>query len=99
MGKMKEMLIEEEGYSVLDTLKKRGERYGEYSDVSYRAQAIKDILRGGRAWDMMESYQQESLDMIANKLSRIVNGDPFYKDNWHDISGYANLVEIELDKL
>jgi hypothetical protein len=46
----------------------------------------------------MEPYMQESLDLIANKLARIVNGDPFYDDSWHDVGGYAKLVEIELAK-
>ena len=35
----------------------------------------------------------------CNKLARICNGDPFYHDSWHDVSGYARLVEIELEKL
>jgi len=29
--------------------------------------------------------------MLANKLSRIVNGDPEYQDSWDDIAGYALL--------
>ena len=36
--------------------------------------------------------------MIASKIARIVNGDPDYADNWHDIAGYARLVEKELEK-
>ena len=102
MGKMKEFAIEQgldySDVSVVETLRARGNRYGEYVDVSARAQAIKDVLRGGQSWMDMEPYMQESLDLIANKLSRIVNGDPFYRDSWHDIGGYAKLVEIELQK-
>ena len=30
--------------------------------------------------------------MIANKMARILNGDFFLNDSWHDISGYAALV-------
>ena len=102
MGKMKELAMEQgidfSDVSVVETLRARGNRYGEYVDVSSRAQAIKDVLRGGQSWMEMEPYMQESLDLIANKLSRIVNGDPFYRDSWHDIGGYAKLVEIELEK-
>lgn len=36
--------------------------------------------------------------MIFQKISRIVNGDPDYADNWHDIQGYARLVEERLQK-
>lgn len=83
---------------VTETLDTRGNRYGEYQDVSTTSQMIKEILRAGASWDKMEPYMQESLDLIANKLARIVNGDPFYDDSWHDVGGYAKLVEIELAK-
>ena len=83
---------------VEETLGQREERYGEYVHVAATAQEIKKILRTGNSWSTMEPYMQESLDLIANKLARIVNGDPFYDDSWHDVSGYAKLVEIELAK-
>jgi hypothetical protein len=31
--------------------------------------------------------------MILMKLARALNGDPNDTDNWHDIQGYAKLVE------
>ena len=34
--------------------------------------------------------------MIQHKIARVLNGDPNYPDNWHDIAGYARLVEREL---
>ena len=83
---------------VTETLDTRGNRYGEYRNVSTTAQQLKETLRDGASWCIMEPYMQESLDLIANKLARIVNGDPFYDDSWHDVSGYATLVEIELSK-
>jgi len=83
---------------VTETLGQRENRYGEYKRVSTTAQWLKNVMRGGESWDDMEPYMQESLDLIANKLARIVNGDPFYDDSWHDVGGYAKLVEIELAK-
>ena len=83
---------------VTETLDQRENRYGEYKNVSATSQWLKDIMRGGDSWNAMEPYMQESLDLIANKLARIVNGDPFYDDSWHDVGGYAKLVEIELAK-
>lgn len=65
---------------------------------SATSQTLKEDLRLGASWDTMEPYMQESLDLICNKLARIVNGDPFYDDSWHDVGGYAKLVEIELAK-
>ncbi len=83
---------------ITETLGQREGRYGEYVHVAATAQELKDILRRGHSWGIMEAYMQESLDLIANKLARIVNGDPFYDDSWHDVAGYAKLVEIELAK-
>ena len=83
---------------VTETLGLRENRYGEFRNVSATSQWLKDIMRGGASWNGMEPFMQESLDLIANKLARIVNGDPFYDDSWHDIGGYAKLVEIEIAK-
>ena len=89
---------EERMNKVDSTLDERGSRYGEFSDVSDTTQAIKNIIASGENADKLNAYQIEALDMIASKIARIVNGDPDYIDNWHDISGYARLVEIELEK-
>ena len=83
---------------VTETLGLRENRYGEFRNVSATSQWLKDIMRGGASWNGMEHFMQESLDLIAYKLARIVNGDPFYDDSWHDIGGYAKLVEIEIAK-
>ena len=83
---------------ITETLGQREGRYGEYVNVAATAQQLKETLRSGASWNGMEAYMQESLDLIANKLARIVNGDPFYDDSWHDVGGYAKLVEIELNK-
>ena len=84
---------------VTETLNERGNRYGEYKNVAETSQLLKNVLRTGPSWVIMEPYMQESLDLIANKLARIVTGAPFYHDSWHDVGGYAKLVEIELEKL
>ena len=83
---------------ITETLGQREGRYGEYVNVAATAQQLKETLRSGASWRIMEPYMQESLDLIANKLARIANGDPFYDDSWHDVGGYAKLVEIELNK-
>ena len=83
---------------ITETLDQREGRYGNYVHVAATAQELKEILRRGHSWGIMEAYMQESLDLIANKLARIVNGDPFYDDSWHDVGGYAKLVEIERTK-
>lgn len=81
-----------------DTLAERGANYGDFNTQAAIAQGIKDIMRNSAAWSKMTSAQKESLDMIANKIGRICNGDPNYKDSWTDVGGYTRLVEKTLDE-
>jgi len=82
--------------NINETLAEREKTYGDYEKVALISQVIKDILREGEQYIYLKAYQLESLDMIANKLARIVNGDPKYHDSWHDIQGYAKLVADKL---
>lgn len=77
-------------------LHERGKRYGEYPDHALITQDIKRAIRSGRSWDDCNPHMQETLDMVAHKIGRIVNGDPYYVDSWTDIVGYARLTEKEL---
>ena len=80
-----------------ETLNEREDRYGRFKDHSRISQNIKGAMNDGK-WDDLSSDKREALEMIAHKIARILNGDPSYIDNWHDISGYARLVEMELDR-
>jgi hypothetical protein len=71
--------------------------YGDYKDVARTAQDLKQIMRTRGNWHDMSPPMQESMDMICNKMARIINGNPYYADSWHDISGYATLVVKELE--
>jgi len=83
--------------SVDTTLDGRQDRYGPYAGHALIAQALKDVMHGSRGWDRLSPSQREALDMIQHKVARVLNGDPNYGDNWHDIAGYARLVERELE--
>ena len=37
--------------------------------------------------------QASGMRMIMHKIARILNGGHTHKDTWHDIAGYATLVE------
>lgn len=79
------------------TLEERGNRYGKYAEHAQITQDIKRSMQKGN-WEALRDFQRECLEMIAHKIGRILNGDPNYIDSWHDIAGYARLVEIELEK-
>lgn len=80
------------GGGVDATLTERQSQYGCYEDVAHVTQQILSALRIGN-YDELPAPMKESLHMIASKMARIVNGDPEYLDNWHDIGGYAKLIE------
>jgi len=78
------------------TLNERATKYGKFIDQSKISQNLKYTMHSTNKWHILESDQQEALDMIANKIGRILNGDADYHDSWHDIVGYAKLVADRL---
>lgn len=79
------------------TLYERGKRYGLFTGHACVTQALKrEMYRSGK-WVGLDDDQREALEMIAHKIGRILNGDPNYADSWHDIAGYATLVEKRLN--
>lgn len=80
-----------------ETLNDRGSRYGKFFGHAVITQDVKAVMHTSKNWKHLTSSQAEALDMIAHKIGRILNGDPNYIDSWHDIIGYARLVEKELE--
>jgi hypothetical protein len=78
------------------TLAERGGRYGRFADQAAIEQDLMARLQRGPRWEEMAHDQRSAVQMICVKLARIVNGDPDYRDNWHDIIGYAKLIEDRL---
>lgn len=79
------------------TLEERGKRYGKFIGHAAIAQTLKSAMQNTAAWNKLHSDQKEALEMIQHKIARILNGDPDYADSWHDIAGYATLVENRLN--
>ena len=78
------------------TLKERGNRYGTFESQGKISQSFKETMRDTDNWDKLTCSQKESLEMVVHKIARILNGDPNYADSWHDIAGYATLIDQEL---
>lgn len=85
--------------NVDDILDDRGKRYGNYMAQTKIAEKIREALFAALVDQvkLLQPDQSDALHMIAVKLSRIVNGDPDYADNWRDIAGYATLVADRLE--
>ncbi|MDN7554640.1 hypothetical protein QZM46_25345 [Burkholderia vietnamiensis] len=81
---------------ITETLAERGARYGVFAEHADIAQALQDAMRATGGWSKLAADQKQALTVIADKIARMLNGDPDYVDNWHDIIGYAKLVEDRL---
>jgi hypothetical protein len=76
-----------------DIIDEREKTHGDYYQVSMMAQELKDAMRRGKKWRILDDMQRETLEMIASKISRILSGNPHESDHWRDIAGYATLIE------
>lgn len=81
---------------ITGTLQQRGTRYGKFETHANITQDLKMTLQAHPGWEKLTRTHREALDMIMHKVGRILNGDPNYIDSWHDIQGYAKLVEDHL---
>lgn len=98
--------------SIEKTLSERGARYGDFADHARLCQSLKRVMQSFsiqqgvpgiitasvKPWEKLSPAQKQALEVIADKIARILSGDPNYADNWHDIQGYAKLVEDRLPK-
>lgn len=77
------------------TLAERQSTYGNFEDVAFVTENIMHILAKVRVngLDDLPNTHRMALYMIASKMARIVNGDFNHLDSWHDIGGYAKLIE------
>jgi hypothetical protein len=88
--------------SVGKILEERGTRYGQFINQAGIAQGIHQVIEFGMQVVGKSRFsfyvdELEAINMIVNKLARIINGDPHYSDSWRDIAGYATLVADRLD--
>lgn len=76
-----------------DILDEREKTHGPFTVVAAKAQRLKNTMRGGANWNVMDDIQREALEMIASKIGRILAGNHDEVDHWRDIAGYAALIE------
>ena len=79
---------------VRNTLNARGKTYGSYAINADISQALKEYFRkDAEVWEAMPAHCRETLDMMAQKLCRILSSTEGWQhaDNFRDIAGYATL--------
>ena len=81
--------------SILDA---RETQYGSFMQSANIAVRLKGIMHNAIAQQDLHLMPDQllALDMIAVKISRILSGNPSYRDSWIDIAGYAQLVADRL---
>ena len=89
------MGISAQKQTIEQTLAERQAQYGCFEDVARTTGKIMEALAEVRVngLDDLPYPHRMALYMIASKMARIVNGDFNSIDGWHDIAGYAKLVE------
>jgi hypothetical protein len=85
--------------TVEETLKERGARYGTFMENALIGQKLKEVVRANPKWRHLASDQKQMIDVIFDKVSRLITGDPDYTDNYLDIEGYARLVRERIEGL
>jgi len=86
--------------NVDDTLKQRGSIYGNYGDVCGARVEIMSVLKNHHnnvnGTEMPDHIAMGFSDVVL-KLVRAA-GKPEYSDSWHDLAGYATLMEREANE-
>jgi len=80
---------------VLKTLADRGSVYGDYEvGTEFRAGVMDliDMTRVKHGFKPLTTKEKVYIFDVINKVSRLV-ATPSHIDTWHDIAGYASLVE------
>jgi hypothetical protein len=78
---------------ITDTLDERKNTHGDFSENAHVTMNILKLASDSSSWKSMTLTQQLAVIMISNKLARILTGNPYEPDHWHDIAGYATLSE------
>ena len=75
------------------TLDERHKTYGKFSD---QAEIFTSLVSQCPGINLPSSHRL-AIFMIILKISRLLNGNSSHADTWHDIAGYAKLIEDELN--
>lgn len=78
------------------TLSEHHAVHGIFVNQAEISQALSAVMHRATNYKSLTPYMRESLEMIQHKIARILEGDRNHIDHWHDIAGYAMLVERHL---
>lgn len=76
-----------------ETLAERQATYGDFKSVANTTGQLMAVILNSKNGQTLPYAHEEALHMICSKIARIANGDYNSIDGWHDIAGYATLIE------
>lgn len=74
------------------TITLRHDTHGTFVSAARISRNIKRAFYSSRNWHNIPDDMAEALDMVANKIGRILDGDFNHVDHWVDLSGYPTLI-------
>jgi len=83
--------------TVKQTVAQREKVYGSFAEKAEIIQELKAVMQASPNWEELPAAHKEALEMIQSKIGRVLVGDFNHADNFHDIAGYAQLVEDTID--
>lgn len=83
--------VPKSGTKLSEILEQRGKVHGEYAKNAQHSQDLQTVFQGSRNWSKLSASQRETLQYIAHKVARILDGNPDEPDHWDDIAGYSTL--------
>lgn len=75
------------------TLAERGKTYGPFREKAKTVQALIDVVIHEPGWERLAADQKQCIMVCFDKFARAIHGDPNHRDNFHDVVGYAKLVD------
>lgn len=79
--------------SIKETLESRKNAHGCFWESSNTCSNLKRTMQLTPNWPDMEPAKQRALEMVMEKVTRILYGDHNFADHWHDIAGYVSLID------
>lgn len=76
-----------------ETLKTRGNVHGDFVSSALFKDAVGKLISLTPNYGRMGEACRQAMFMIVEKMGRILYGEPIFADHWHDISGYAKLID------
>lgn len=83
-----------------ETLSQRKNVHGDFIQSSDTRHALIMAMQAPQTnYHKLPYACQRALDMIAEKITRILHGNGTFEDHWHDIAGYATLIDNQIKKI